>query len=816
MQVYLLLRSGNHLGIASGSASSVDPRLLMLLCPDNVGDGNLDGSQDPSCGAASKSSKNIVNNVLDSGSRFGRLPWRSYNPNTVKNAIYEGLERDFRGAYGKRLWYALSRNMTPRKKQSITQAPPLNFHRLMTMETGWLSVVGQTGQTLSNKAVAVVLAPGPPLSGQTGQLADSALPSTVSVYSYLTHVAGGAKRLSPENYFEAYEVTSVGFNALIVTVTIQANYDRDGVFIRAPSNAAFNDAVAYIDLHDLTAPNLPFLAAYKKIIGITEIQNAPRPDSLLDKTQQAVSAYFSVFGFYPTPAIVASAHTGGRLRHCAESHIGTDAQMLILPTGTTLYAPAPVSLSVDVATLTLAAPSSWLLPAPLDLSTSAAIHMTLNDIAAIASALTLARHVRVSLSTVVISVLATIAHTLLAGETVVLLSAAAAHVAAKSPLAPVGDLFGWLPEHDNTRIKYRRAGDDGDKFTLLAATRASFLSEALLTMATSKAVTVGSADKIWLAAGEIVKLEEHFSQLSPFDFFIDDGNTRVTVSAALPVPAAYDRRQFVIQVLTDITSFATVLEAPAVLYPWRGKISNDTDSRDNLHPYPPCFDSRNFHDRQFRLFLEDQPIFYAVAGDCHHGGNLDACGKSAGVTVNIAEGTTVRLPEKVALTDYSLTLNNIKIVNGVLTNPAMAVLPAIITVQGGATTATLLLDANITLARGHTLYAQQGDTLIAGKGMYFDRVPALLIYSPSPLPRVACTIGVAPVSESLFSQHTAAEDISSLCYWLDDNENADANGNYLVAFSQQTTIPIMRKGGEIVSAMRNDYMILFGGQLRQH
>ena len=82
---------------ASGSFNAVGApfRRFVLPCPDVIeGDDNLDGVADFSCAGADATAYR----PLQSGSRFGRLPWRD---DLVAGVRGVG-NRDFRGSYGER------------------------------------------------------------------------------------------------------------------------------------------------------------------------------------------------------------------------------------------------------------------------------------------------------------------------------------------------------------------------------------------------------------------------------------------------------------------------------------------------------------------------------------------------------------------------------------------------------------------------------------------------------------------------------------------------------------------------------------------
>ena len=43
-------------------------------------------------------------------------------------------------------------------------------------------------------------------------------------------------------------------------------------------------------------------------------------------------------------------------------------------------------------------------------------------------------------------------------------------------------------------------------------------------------------------------------------------------------------------------------------------------------------------------------MVYAVAADCHYGGDAGRCGRGGGLTVSVAAGAVVALPEATVLT----------------------------------------------------------------------------------------------------------------------------------------------------------------------
>ena len=803
---YMLFRAEDSLNIASGATGSVKPRLLMLPCPDNLGDNNLDGSQDPHCGAGSSSDVNIVKNILDSGSRFGRLPWHSHSSGSAKDTINDGLGDDFRDGGNNRLWYALSQNMAPTSGDGI----PLNLHRLITKQDRWLSLSNRRGEIISNKAAAVVLAP------HRGRLDESILQK--GTYHYSRNVGKADGVLAPAHYFESIVNENVTLS----------NADRDGKFAVAPMSETFNDVIAYIDMDELIEPAGFFLRGYKKVVGLSSMQNRPVANSPLANLTVALHSYRNLFGFYPTPAnLTATAHINHHARHCAAYHSGTTTLNTTTTEKMTLIAPAAINIQTNLSTT--AAQTVTLNDTDFLLADNAALSMTATIVQADAlqtvSAMTLARHARLRIENGVLTLTGGALPSssdgtavLPAGATVILQPTAMIIVMGTTPLRPSGNLLGWLSEHE-TGISVR-AGDDNSKYVLATDTRAAFLSGATLSL--NVTVTVGDDDVFILPAGATVKLEEKYAGLDYLRGIVRAVAATTTLSQILPTSNTYDRRQFAVWLLSDaVRGNSQTLMAPAVLFPWRQKIS-DANSRDNLHPYPPCFDSRNFYDRKFQLFLQDQPMAYAVADACHYGGDNAACGKTSGLTVSLATAATVALPQAVTLTHSFIlpldAMTTLTLRDGIVQNTAAITLPPtlfpILSHSADVTTtaAFLRLSATVVLTAGITVTFPAATPLIGGDGVVIQHVPALLIYSPAPLPRAPCAANMTNTlayddngtTITLADQTAPAEDITPLCRWLDDEENADGDALYVIR------PPV----NHAVISTGNDFFLLLGGQMR--
>ena len=270
------------------------------------------------------------------------------------------------------------------------------------------------------------------------------------------------------------------------------------------------------------------------------------------------------------------------------------------------------------------------------------------------------------------------------------------------------------------------------------------------------------------------------------------------------------------------SNLSYTVKAPAVLYPWRKETSSGASviTRDNLHPYPPCLDTRDFFDAPFRAFVQDQPTYYAVAAECHYGGDPKKCGTSGGLTVNVGVGITVALPEPLTVSQtYTATVHNINqkhiltinsgVISGVNTSLTLIQDYWFPVISNTVLQARGLMAQGTQLKNGETVIFAAQTPFIAETAMRFEQVRALLIYSPSPLPRIPCTLEMNVVMTAFFPTITATvsdqrggtDNITTLCRRMDDEENVDGDGKYL--------IPSSPSDPRLSSP--NDYFMLFGG-----
>ena len=143
--------------------------------PDRNGDGNYDGSSDCYIGA------------FDYGYLLGQLPSQPttspcLDPNNGLNiysglSTYPGLNQVFTDAQGNRLWYAVSRNLV--YDYEHTENPVINpgminpphaitpyMRQGGTQSYPWLTVLDRSGNLVSDRVAAVIIAPGSPLENQ--------------------------------------------------------------------------------------------------------------------------------------------------------------------------------------------------------------------------------------------------------------------------------------------------------------------------------------------------------------------------------------------------------------------------------------------------------------------------------------------------------------------------------------------------------------------------------------------------------------------------------------------------------------------------
>ena len=805
---YMLIRNNRPFNIARVGGNAIEPRLLMLPCPDNLSDHNLDGTQDPTCGANNANNTNLVNNILKSGSRFGRLPYKKQLPSKVasssanENEIGDGLGRDFIDGHSNRLWYAVSQNMTPRNRNQ----PPLNLHRLATIKDKWLEVNTITANApyeivnVNKRVAAVILAP------------NKTKPGRLSEHFLLT-ASLNIKDIKPKIYFE-----SIGDHS---------NSNTDGSFAQSIYQDEFNDMLTYVTVGELINPQGRFARQYRAYTGATQIQNAPLADSPLSGIYQAITRWKNVFGFYPTPAVNISAHIDNTSRHCAAS------RALATGSGTItnvkyLFPPNEIMLTtINIATtatttlhiITLQNDSAFLTGSNATIMLTNSLNVEINDQRAIINtAITVARYARITLAAGVSLItqpeyIITTRSALSTGGAVSLIAGSSITVsfAKHTPLMPPAPQTGWLPEHYRTTMII---SPDNRLFHFSVSLTTSFMFPTIITSSVHT-LTITSADKLILPPIGKFKIEKDLKQLkflykNAVVQFSDGRRERIIASRNyLPTPKSFNKRAFVIPIITDIlrkTAAGDIItQAPRVIYPWQDTKTTLIVNRDNLHPYPPCFDSRHLS-RRVRTFIEDNNIYYAVAQGCDYG-EFSHCPFNGGLTVSIAASVKIATPQTFALSNtYTATITlrtgvvRLKINNGEAMR-ALTVTHNVLLPIDSAANYQAEFKSGFTLTMGATVIIPAQTILRAKNDIVFNNVEAILIYSPAPLNNVQCAINAPPtVTAAITRQGNPDANLTRLCEWLDHDENANRDNLYFIPSD---------KNGHVAS---NDFFLLFGGK----
>ena len=766
---YMLLRSQQPFNIARRIGAPIEPRLLMLPCPDNLGDSILDGLQDATCNANIRSASDITRGVLEGGSRFGRLP-HGFDVLPTEREVNEGLGSDFRNHNGDRFWYALSRHLAP---STPGNRHALNLHRLSTLDDGWLKVARTaTTLTIASRTAAVVIAPGKIQPGR---------PAEENIFK----VSLSLSEVNPSLYFESAD-----------------NADSDGIF----SDKEGGYPVANIRLEELLAPESNFMDSYKTAAGAGATHNAPLQDSPLAEIREAILHWKDFFGYYPSPATNVSVHLHRHSRHCniLRSDVAHNNAIgggeLILPAAIIAAMPLPTTLAI--ASLSLTADAGFLTAQAMVMSLSTTI-------------ITLARYSRFTLTagtpllanTAILQSL-TSGYEISAGATVSI-AVATINIAVETPLFSAGIQIGWLPEHSRTTMT---VSPDNRIIFLGTPTESGFLGGGKI-MSTIGTVTLSSRDVLLMKR---VKIENDYGSVK---LFYIGTNLRRADGTIVPLRAAdnyhpgsstYDRRNFVVRLLSDaVYGSATTITAPKIIYPWQDTNSRHIIRRDNLHPYPPCLDSRSFS-RSARTFIANQPMHYAVAPGCGHS-DPQRCG-SGGITVSLNPGAQISFAESFSLSNtYTVTLPNfairltgnatITIQNGIARSNGNISLTRPLQIPLGESAA--IFPANYSFDNGTLVQIPAQATIVGGGRSRVENAEAVLIYSPGPLPHAGCAAGMPSLGLTLAvaTQGKIGGDLTNFCEWLDDDENADGDLHYIA------------RAPSLELRQSNDFLMFFGGRM---
>ncbi|MES2580587.1 MAG: hypothetical protein V4552_08570 [Pseudomonadota bacterium] len=240
--------------------------------PDRNADGNYDGISDCNSPASTFSYSFLL----------GQLP--VYGQNNPCTAPQVGIGENYQDAQGNRLWYAVSRNLIHKYESSaIPPADPIiNPNVISNPVYPWLVIKDRSGNVISNRVAAVIIAPGNPLTGQNraGVAPDA--------NQYLDNFNIGATNYSNANYDVPNEDFIIGQDSRDVSdadtsVTKPYYFNDKLVFITidelmmAVTNRASSEAIKLLNQYRIKNGQFPYAANlgssfnnHRSIDGITK------------------------------------------------------------------------------------------------------------------------------------------------------------------------------------------------------------------------------------------------------------------------------------------------------------------------------------------------------------------------------------------------------------------------------------------------------------------------------------------------------------------------------------------------------------------
>lgn len=274
-----------------GGGRKIPFRYFALPCPDVavgttpgpsipsiLGDQNLDGLSDilhRSCGPTSDVDLGFGierEAILNSGSRFGRLPWRTQKA-TAFNYIYvRGLGGvDFRDGYNERLWYGVARNLADPQR-------PLNPHYLLRRQEDWMSIYKPGGELLSDRVAAWVIAPGLYGPGNEAGRIPEGEPVDHQIYDGY---------LEPLEHYRGLVTSPISET---VAITINTNIDSSSA-----------DQVDFLTIDELAAYGSPGIAVLEN--SSENIYDLLGGEGDFFGVTELMSQHLERYGFLPEPAV---------------------------------------------------------------------------------------------------------------------------------------------------------------------------------------------------------------------------------------------------------------------------------------------------------------------------------------------------------------------------------------------------------------------------------------------------------------------------------------------------------------------------------
>lgn len=210
---------------------------------------NYDGQSD-----CSNANFNLLNS-LSEPNFLGQIPRIA---STTPCLIYPGVGH-FQDSTGNNLWYAVSRNLV-RNYAPPAQNPIINPSIVNNPTYPWMIIRNSVGAIISDRVAAVLIAPGPALSGQD-RSGDAPLP-----LNFLDQVTVGATIYANHNYaidnedFIIGKTNTTTFNDRLVYITI------DELIHAVETRAAMTAKKALMDYVSAHSGNFPYAAP----LGITK------------------------------------------------------------------------------------------------------------------------------------------------------------------------------------------------------------------------------------------------------------------------------------------------------------------------------------------------------------------------------------------------------------------------------------------------------------------------------------------------------------------------------------------------------------------
>lgn len=246
VKTYQALGAAKKALVAWAVSNQNNPGLMPY--PDRNSDGNYDDTSD--CYAS--------NNYFSAYFTLGHLPLFKTDNNCATRdsddatgahdiTVKSGLSENFRDGSGERLWYEVSSNLLHDYKSTTTRSngtsPMINPSILAAPKLPWLIVRDRSGAIISDRVVAVIIAPGIPIGSQnrSGGIANA--------NQYLDKIVM-ANGTTYQNY--SYQEASNPIQNFIIGDDLHSVANNDSTYKnQATTGYYFNDKLVYITIDEL-------------------------------------------------------------------------------------------------------------------------------------------------------------------------------------------------------------------------------------------------------------------------------------------------------------------------------------------------------------------------------------------------------------------------------------------------------------------------------------------------------------------------------------------------------------------------------------